>query len=56
MATWHAVLKDWGTQEEISIEAEQVTRVQQAITAWMAQKRRILANARAMNKTGRIES
>ena len=41
MTTWHTVLKDWGRREQISMEVEQVTRVQQAITAWMAQRRRI---------------
>ena len=41
MAEWHAVLKDWGRREEVSVEEEHTSRLQQAITAWVAQKRRI---------------
>lgn len=41
MATWHSVLKDWDRREEVAKEMEQVSRVQQASTAWMAQRRRI---------------
>ena len=41
MANWHSVLKDWGKMEGVSVDPGQMLKVQQATTAWVAQRRRM---------------